>query len=104
MKNNPTILKKFVIPYLPYVVIFWLADKAGQAFRLTAGKDVSQKVLNLQSGFAAAFENLLPSFVPQDLLVGLVGAALFALALHMRKLNAKKFRKDEEYGSARWSA
>ena len=102
MKNNSTFLKKFVIPNFPYVVIFWLADKAGQAFRLTAGKDVSQKVLNLQSGFAAAFENPLPSFVPQDLLVGLFGAVLFALALHMRKLNAKKFRKDEEYGSARW--
>ena len=69
---------------------------------LPAGKDVSQKVLNLQSGFAAAFENPLPNFVLQDLLVWLGGAALFALALHMKKLNARKFRKDEEYGSVRW--
>jgi len=102
MKTKPHTLKRFVIRFIPFAVIFWLADKAGQAFRLTAGKDVSTKVLNIQTGFAAAFENPLPSFVPQDLLVGLVGAALFALALHMRKLNAKKFRIDEEYGSARW--
>ena len=104
MKNAAPILKKFLIRGLPYALIFWLADKAGQAFRLTAGKDVSAKVLNIQSGFAAAFENPLPSFVPQDLLVGLVGAALVALAVHMRRANAKKYRKDAEYGSARWSA
>ena len=102
MKNAAPILRKFMIKGLPYAVIFWLSDKAGQAFRLTAGNDVSQKVLNIQSGFAAAFENPLPSLYPQDLLVGLVGAALFALALHMRKANAKKYRKDAEYGSARW--
>ena len=104
MKNAAPNLKKLIITNLPYAVIFWLADKVGQAFRLTAGRDISAKVLNMKSGFAAAFANPLPSFHTQDLLVGLVGAALFALALHMRKANAKKFRKDVEYGSARWSA
>ena len=102
MKNAAPNLKKLIITNLPYAVIFWLADKVGQAFRLTAGRDISAKVLNMKSGFAAAFANPLPSFHTQDLLVGLVGAALFALALHMRKANAKKFRKDVEYGSARW--
>jgi Type IV secretory pathway, VirD4 components len=102
MKNAAPNLKKLIITNLPYAVVFWLADKVGQAFRLTAGRDISAKVLNMKSGFAAAFANPLPSFHTQDLLVGLVGAALFALALHMRKANAKKFRKDVEYGSARW--
>ena len=102
MTKSSSSLKKYIIPNIPFAMIFWLADKAGQAFRLTAGKDVSQKVLNIQSGFAAAFQNPLPSFEPRDLLVGLVGAALVAIAIQMRKANAKKFRRDAEYGSARW--
>ena len=100
MKNVD--IKKLIILNLPFVVFFYLADKAGQAFRLAAGVDVSAKVLNIQSGFAAAFDNPLPSFHPQDLLVGVIGAALIALMLHMKKQNAKKFRKGSEYGSARF--
>jgi type IV secretion system protein VirD4 len=94
--------KRFLILNLPFVLFFWLADKAGQAFRLAAGADISAKVLHLQGGFAAAFANPLPSFHTQDLLVGAIGAALIKLALHMKKQNAKKYRKGIEYGSARW--
>ena len=35
------------------------------------------------------------------LLVGLVVALAFRGVLHLRSMNAKKFRKDVEYGSAR---
>jgi type IV secretion system protein VirD4 len=100
MKNiNP---KKLIILNLPLVLFFYLADKAGQAFRLAAGVDISQKVLHLSGGFAAAFSNIAPSFHTQDLLVGAIGAALIRLALTIKKANAKKFRKGIEYGSARW--
>jgi type IV secretion system protein VirD4 len=95
-------IKKLVILNLPFVLFFYLANKAGQAFRLALGNDISAKVLNLNTGFAAAFEKPLPSFFPQDLLVGVIGAALVALMLHMKKQNAKKYRKGIEYGSARW--
>jgi len=95
-------MKKFLILNLPFVLFFYLADKTGQAFRLAAGVDISQKVLHLNGGFAAAFVSIAPSFHPQDLLVGIIGAALVALALQMKKANAKKYRKGIEYGSARW--
>ncbi|MCL2817644.1 MAG: type IV secretory system conjugative DNA transfer family protein, partial [Clostridiales bacterium] len=95
-------MKKYIISNLPFALFFWLADKAGQAFRLALGTNMSQKVLNLNGGFAAAFKNPLPSFHPQDLLVGLIGAGLVALMLHMKKANAKKYRRGMEYGSARW--
>lgn len=94
--------KKLIIRALPFVLFFWLADKAGQAFRLAAGVDMAAKLLNIQGGFAAAFANPLPSFHPQDLLVGLIGAAFIFLALQMKKQNAKKYRKGVEYGSARF--
>ena len=100
MKN--TDVKTLVIKFLPFAVFFYLADKISQSFRLANGADISAKVLNLSSGFSAAFRNPLPSFHPQDLIVGLIGAGLIALALHMKRQNAKKYRKGIEYGSARW--
>ena len=39
-----------------------------------------------------------------DWLVGLIGAALVRLVVYVKGKNAKKYRKDVEYGSARWSA
>ena len=53
-----------------------------------------------KTGFAAAFENPLPSFHPQDLIIGVIGTAIIFLLLQIKKQNAKKFRKGIEYGSA----
>jgi type IV secretion system protein VirD4 len=100
MKNVD--IKKLVITGLPFALFFYLADKAGQAFRLAEGADISAKILNLNSGFAAAFANPLPSFHPQDLIVGVIGAAVAAFMLWQKKQNAKKYRKGMEYGSARF--
>ena len=96
--------KKLIISALPFIIFFYVADKAGQALRLSLGSDISQKVLNIKSGFAIAFMNPLPSIHPQDLLVGVIGAAVIFLMLQMKKQNAKKYRRGIEYGSARWSA
>ena len=94
--------KKLVTIAVPFLVFFYLGDKAGQAFRLAAGGDISSKVLHINGGFQTAFANPLPSFNPQDMLVGLVGAGLVFLALQIKRQNAKKYRKGVEYGSARW--
>ena len=95
-------LKKIIVRILPLVLFFYLADKIGQGFRLAGGVDIGAKILNLGSGLSAAFIEPLPSFHPQDLLVGVIGAGLIALVLHIRKRNAKKFRKGMEHGSARF--
>jgi type IV secretion system protein VirD4 len=95
-------IRRLTVTALPFLVFFYLADKAGQAFRLAVGGDASAKVLHLSGGFEAAFANPLPSFNPQDLIVGIAGAALIFLALQVKRQNAKKYRKGIEYGSARW--
>jgi len=100
MKNID--LKKVIIKLIPAFLFFYLANKIAQAVSLAPGVDVSGKVLNINNGFSAAFENLLPSFFGFDLLAGVVFAAVIIIALEIRKKNAKKFRKGEEYGSARW--
>ncbi len=45
-----------------------------------------------------------PSLHPLDLLIGIAGAVIVRLAVYIKGKNAKKFRKNLEYGSARWSA
>ena len=94
--------KKLLIPNIPYVFIALLATKLGQAARLAPGFDFSSKALHIMDGLTMAFENIMPSFHPIDLLVGVAVAAIIRLAVYFKGKNAKKFRKNLEYGSARW--
>ena len=100
--KKPLNIKKFLLPNIPYVFIALFATKLGQAWRLAPGMDFSGKALRLMEGFAAAFQSALPSFHPIDLCVGVAAALLVRLAVYVKGKNAKKFRKNLEYGSARW--
>ena len=100
--KKPLNIKKFLLPNIPYVFIALFATKLGQAWRLTPGMDFSGKALHLMEGFAAAFRSALPSFHPIDLCVGVAAALLIRLIVYVKGKNAKKFRKNLEYGSARW--
>lgn len=95
-------IKKIVVPNIPYVVIALFATKLGQAWRLAEGADASQKLLHLLDGFAAAFQTVMPSFHPLDLCIGVLAATGIRLAVYLKAKSAKKYRKNEEYGSARW--
>ena len=95
-------LKKLLVLNLPYLLFVYLFAKCGQAYRLAAGVDASAKLLHLTDGISAAFANPLPSLHPFDLCVGLAGAVAVRLIVYSKGKNAKKYRKGEEYGSARW--
>ena len=95
-------LKKLLLLNLPYLLFVYLFAKCGQAYRLAAGADASAKLLHLTNGISAAFANPLPSLHPFDLCVGVVGAVAVRLIVYSKGKNAKKYRKGEEYGSARW--
>ena len=100
--NNKT--KKLLILNIPYVVVGAIATNIGEAFRIASGTNASEKVqsLVLDGCFGTAFSNPLPSLNPIDLLVGIgIGAAL-RLAVYIKGKNAKNFRHNREYGSARW--
>ena len=79
-------LRKYVLPNIPYAFIGWVFLKLGTAYRLAAGGDFA------------------PGLAPFDWLVGIVGTAVFRLLIYFKSKNAKKFRRDAEYDSARWSA
>ena len=97
-------VKKLVLLNLPYVFLSLYATKLGQAWRLAAGADASEKLLHIMDGFAAAFQSALPSFHPADLVVGLLCGAALRLAVYMKGKNAKKYLHGMEYGTARWGS
>ena len=86
------ILKKYVLPNLPYLIFLWFFAKVGEAMRLTPGVDASTKLLGLADGFTLAFQTSMPG-AAVDWLVGLIGAALVRLVVYVKGKNAKKYRK-----------
>lgn len=100
MQNIP--MKRVVILSIPYLIIFYLADKCFWLYRHCIGDSMIEKIGVMLMNFQLAFTNWLPSFHMQDLLGGLVTALIFRLILYYKAKNAKKFRHGEEYGSARW--
>ena len=97
-------LKKLIILNIPYFVIGLVATNVGEAFRIAGGTNASEKVQSviLDGCFGTAFSNPLPSLHPVDLLVGIAVGAALRLAVYIKSKNAKKFRHNQEYGSARW--
>lgn len=94
--------KRLFIINIPYLFLALLFTKASQAWRLAAGYEVDDKILNLMDGFELAFKNHLPSLYPKDLLFGIAVGVILRLAVYLKGKNAKKYRKGIEYGSARW--
>ena len=97
-------LRKYVLPNIPYVFIGWVFLKLGTAYRLAAGGDFAHKFIGLGQTVGAAFADFAPGLAPFDWLVGIVGAVAFRLLICFKSKNAKKYRRDEEYGSARWGS
>ncbi len=95
-------LKKHLIPSIPYVVIGLFATNIGEGWRLTAGSNASEKLLHIVDGLALAFANPLPSLHLTDLCIGAAVGGFLRLTVYLKGKNAKKYRKNMEYGSARW--
>lgn len=103
MKIDTVTLKKQVILHLPYLLFLLVFAKLGQTVRLAPGADASQKLLGLSEGFTLAFQSMWPG-AALDWLVGLCGAVIMRLAVYLKGKDAKKYRKNVEYGSARWGS
>ncbi|MCL2035047.1 MAG: type IV secretory system conjugative DNA transfer family protein [Oscillospiraceae bacterium] len=97
-------IKKIVIPNLPYAMLFWFFMKCGEAYRLSPGKDIFHKLMDCIGNLNVVLSRPMPSFDPFDLCIGLIGAAGAYFIVWNKRKNAKKWRKDVEYGSARWGS
>ena len=95
-------LKKYLIPSLPYLFIGWACLKLGTAYRLAAGANFAFKLVGMAQTIPPAFQDPAPGLNGADWLIGLVGMVAIRLIVYYKAQNAKKYRRDVEYGSARW--
>ena len=95
-------MKKLILLNFPYIIAFYMVEKAAWLYRHCNGDSVVDKLMVLFMNFGLAYKSVLPSFHLFDLLVGLVGAAALKAVIYFKGKNAKKYRQGEEYGSARW--
>ena len=99
---NTKNIKRYVLPNLPYAFLFWLFGKFGEAYRVSPEPDALRKLMSAFANINITMSRPLPSLNPFDLCVGLIGAAAVYVFVWYRKKHSKKWRKDVEYGSARW--
>ena len=95
-------MKKLLILNLPYFLVGLFATNLGEAWRLAEGADSSAKILSFFHALPIALNNPFPNFHPLDLLIGILCGAGLRLAVYLKGKNAKKYRHNVEYGSARW--
>ena len=116
VKSNPVdqaltvVAKKFVkaggtkllLKVFPYLLFGYFGNKMAYAYRVTEAPDFFNKLMGSLSNLGPAFEHIWPSINLLDLLFGAVFGVGMRLVVYFKSKNAKKFRKGEEYGSARW--
>ncbi|MCI8473169.1 MAG: type IV secretory system conjugative DNA transfer family protein [Clostridiales bacterium] len=95
-------LKRYILPNLPYLFLFWVFLKLGTAYRMAQGANIGQKLIKIFQTIDSAFGTIAPGLNGFDWLIGLIGTAAMWLLVYCKTTNGKKFRRNEEYGSARW--
>ena len=96
--------KKFLITNAPFFIVGALGTNIGEAWRIASGNNASEKISSLfvDGAFIKAFTNPLPSLYFTDILIGALAGGGLWLFMYFKKKNAKKYRHNMEYGSARW--
>ena len=95
-------IRKYVLPNLPYVFVFWFCLKLGTAYRIAEGVNFGEKLIGTFKTLTPAMRTIAPGFNGFDWLIGIIGTVIVWLIIYYKIKNAKQFRKDIEYGSARW--
>ena len=100
--STVTKIKKYAAPNIPYIFIGWVFLKLSTAFRMAEGANVGQRLMSTIQYIGPALADIAPGLNPIDWLVGITGAVLMRLYINQRTKKAQKFRRDAEYGTARW--
>ena len=95
-------IKKYVLPYFPYLIAFWFFSKCGTAYRMAAGANLGENLFGMVKTIGPVFQSYAPGLELFDLAVGVAGAVILYFVVQSKIKKARKFRRDMEYGSARW--
>ena len=94
--------KRLLMMNIPYVIVFYLADKLAWLYRFCVGESAIERLGVLFLNFQMAFSNPILSLHIFDMAVGMITTVVIKAMVYLKGKNAKKFRQGEEYGSARW--
>ena len=97
-------IRKFLLPNIPYLFIGWAILKISTAYRMAAGANFGEKLFGMIKTIGPAFQSYAPGLGLLDLAVGVAGAVILYFVVQSKIKKARRFRRDAEYGSARWSA
>ena len=95
-------IKKYLLPNFPYLMAFWFFSKLGTAYRMAQGGNAGEKLFGMMESIGPVFQNYAPGLGLFDLAVGVAGAVGLYFMVQSKIKKARKFRRDMEYGSARW--
>lgn len=95
-------IKKYVLPNFPYLMAFWFFSKLGTAYRMAQGGNAGEKLFGMMEAIGPVFQNYAPGLGLFDLAAGVAGAVGLYFMVQSKIKKARKFRRDMEYGSARW--
>ena len=94
--------KKLVLTNLPYALAAFYADRAFFLYRNSPGEDMGNKLLYAMEHADRIFAGFVLSNNWKDLLAGIVVAVVLKVLVWQKQADAKKLRKGNECGSARW--
>jgi type IV secretion system protein VirD4 len=69
---------------------------------MAAGENIVFRLLNTFQMLGTAIEDIMPGLNPLDWLVGFTGAVLLKIVVHQKGKKSRMYRRDREYGTARW--
>ena len=95
-------IKRQLVLHVPYIVFGLFCTNLGEGWRMAEGADNPERILSFMTTLPAALSVPLPSFHPFDLMIGIICGILLRIAVYLKAKDAKKFRHNVEYGSARW--
>lgn len=96
-KKRMQLLKKSI----PYVVVGYLGNLISFAFRNSEKTDIIGKLMDSVEALNTLFTDPFPSLHVEDILVGILFGIMLRVAVWVKGMDAKHYRKGEEYGSAR---
>jgi len=88
------------IKLIPYVLIAFAGNRLSYGYRCSNANDFMGRVNDMINSFNKILEWPLLSLNIRDVIAGIVTALAVMLVLYVKMMDAKNYRKGEEYGSA----
>jgi len=86
-------IRRYVLPNLPYLFIFWGCLKLGTAYHLAVGAGFGEKLIGMIKTTGPTFQTIAPGLVVSDWLIGLAGAVIIRLVVYCKEKTQRNSEK-----------